>query len=114
MGVYFSTKIVWGLRVSETFGMERLEEFDPRVPEGFTFTPGGDMMNSENVSYVIHPKDRIKRLLHSNDYNSEQYGVFRLQEQFTHTDEEVATLLNFAREYGLDEDIDFFVMVSVD
>lgn len=109
MGVYYSASVVWGLLVEHGDGDDWPEEAYPS-PRGFTWSVGGDFMNSEGVASVLRPIGAKLDVLNS---SSEGFGVFCMGDIYKPSDEEYAALREFASEHGLPEHIEFFAVSSV-
>lgn len=113
MGVYYTTSIAWGLRIPQTeelIGTDLTDVYE--LPAGFDYIEGGDLMNGEDIAYVIHPVGGVADIM-STMSSTESFGVFSLDEIYNPTTEATDALVVLARQHGLDEDIGWFAVSSV-
>lgn len=115
MGVYYRASIGWGLRVPRTdalYGQDLEDVYD--IPPGFVYSAGGDLIDSVDEAYLIHPPGAIQNLLSTLEFREDRLGVHAVRDMYRHTDKELDALVVFARQNGLDEDIGWFAISSVD
>lgn len=119
MGVYFSTAVAYGIRLP--YDPDNEEHLYPRnIPEGYDSWFGGDMMEGENVSVVVGPKDSFQQLMHSERHDQTLFGVFSLDEMYKPKPETRSELVLYALRHKLcksveaNKQIGMWLLSSVD
>jgi hypothetical protein len=118
VGTYYSISYGWGLRIDANDAPDYEDGFYEWVndvtPDGFVYSVGGNHFDGTGQAALVSPDGGIYRLLHTSGLYGENYGVFGdLENDFCHTDEQLVVLMKLAREYGLPENIGWFVVSSV-
>jgi hypothetical protein len=112
VGIYKDAYVVWGLHVPQT--PETIyNDFEDvyKIPYGFVYTSGGDMVQGLNIGYVVHHKEAIRLCMVSWEQKDFEYGVRSIGDYRLHPNE-YSTLAEFAEKYNLHEDIGWFVITS--
>jgi hypothetical protein len=113
VGVYYDAWLAWGLYVPHTDeldGVDLTDVYD--IPAGFNYLQGGNHLDGTDYGYVILPQGASTVVMDTMSYNM-PFGVKSVKDLYRHTDAELAALLNFARHYGLDEQIGWFAVSAV-
>lgn len=113
MGIYYDAWLAWGLRVPHTDELDGVDLTDVyALPEGFSYLQGGNHLDGTDQGYIILPQGASTVIMDTLSYNM-PFGVTAVEEIYNPTYVEVDTLVNFARHYGLDEQIGWFAVSAV-
>lgn len=112
MGVYYDAKVAWGLLIPGENVEDGLDLEDVYIlPEGFTYSMGGDHTDGKNIAYVLHPPHASQPVLDT--MRDSGFGVYAMDDIYRPDEKDVLVLRDFCRTNDVSPVIGWFAISSV-